>query len=116
MRSFQTSFGHSSGKRRLRGGVIAFFLCIVLGGGLVPVPAQAIPIAGDYVFVNSPDLSGGFTSTGTTVSAWSFTSDFFGTGTQHLSWNSATDVTNPVLINNTPGYFFTANGDILTGF
>lgn len=92
MRPFQTCFAHPSGMRRLRGWVIAFFLCVVLGGGLGPAPAQAIPMAGDYVFVSGdPNISGSFRSTGSLVSNWSFSSNLGILGGSTISWSSETD-------------------------
>ena len=97
MRPFQTRFAHPSDRHRLRGWLIASFLCVVLGGGLGPAPAQAIPTAGDYVFViGDPNISGSFTSTGSALSKWSFSSDLLGRVEGEipppiLSWSNDTD-------------------------
>ncbi len=68
-------------------------LCALL---LVPSVAWAIPVAGEYVFTD-PNISGTFTSTGNTLSAWSFESDIYHriygglTTVTVLSWNNQTD-------------------------
>ena len=122
MQPFQTPCGRHSGRCHLRGWVVVFFLCLVLGSGLGPAPAQAIPAAGDYVFVSGdPNISGSFTSTGSMVSTWSFSSDIFNrlfAGPSFppatLSWSSQSDVVNGLNLNNTHS-FSTSNSTDLGG-
>jgi hypothetical protein len=106
----------SMGSSRLRGWVIGFFLCVLLGSGLRAAPAQAIPLTGDYVFTD-PNISGSFTSTGSALSAWNFSSDVFDRLFLHdptpdtLSWSSLTDIPREFPINiNTETFFTTNNG------
>jgi hypothetical protein len=74
------------------------------------------PPAGDYVFVSSdPNISGSFTSTGSALSAWSFTSNLFSRvflsepyPYTSMSWSNATDVAQPGNVNDTER-FITAN-------
>ena len=75
-----------------------------------------IPAAGDYMFVSGdPNISGSFTSTGSVLSAWSFSSNLFSrvflnepSPYTTLSWSNATDVVQPGNQNNTQR-FVTAN-------
>jgi hypothetical protein len=81
MRLFQ------SGRDRLKGAATVVLLYVVVGGGVGPAPAQAIPVAGDYVFIGSSSISGSFTSTGSFLSSWNFSSNIL----ENNTWNSATD-------------------------
>ena len=73
-----------------------------------------IPMAGDYVFVSGDtNISGSFTSTGSALSAWSFTSDLFSrvflkkpSPYTTLSWSNLTDVNQ---LQNDTERFITAN-------
>ena len=87
-------------------------IAVLLLSLTLTAPALAIPLAGDYVFVTGdPNISGSFTSTGSAVSAWSFSSDILSrlNGTPpfnahpspFLTWDSQTDPVNGVLTNNT---------------
>jgi hypothetical protein len=93
-----------------------FLRCLIAFLFIAP-PALAIPVAGTYVFVSGPDIAGSFTSTGTTISAWSFHSDIFdrlflrspNSATQ--SWNNTTDILVPGFpIFNNASIFATNNG------
>lgn len=54
----------------------------------VPTPAMAIPTSGDYRF-QTLFLEGTFTSDGTKMTVWNFTSPDFGTGVGPITWSSA---------------------------
>lgn len=94
--------------------LISYFI----GSSLFPHSTFAIPMSGDYVFVSGdPNISGGFKSTGGSISAWSFSSDildrlFFGSPNPTTqSWNGATDIQiagHP--ISNDANIFATNNG------
>ena len=76
-------------------------------------PAWAIPVAGTYVFATGdPNISGSFTSTGSQVSAWSFSGDILYAlfpdeprDPYIVSWSSDTDF----VAGNTAERFVTGN-------
>jgi hypothetical protein len=101
--------------------IIPFVLGLGLVGGRGLPSAQAIPLAGNYQFVSGdPNISGSFTSTGSVLSAWSFSSDLFSRVFLNdpfpyttLSWSSSTDVAQPGNLNNQT--HFITNNALITG-
>jgi hypothetical protein len=95
---------------------ILFISCFISSFLFAP-SASAIPMAGDYVFESGPNISGGFTSTGGELSAWSFSSNLLSRVFLNqpspitLSWSSATDVEQPGNVNNTER-FITNNASV----
>jgi hypothetical protein len=82
---------------------------MMLDCALAPGSAKAIPLSGEYMFVTGdPNISGSFTSTGTALSQWSFSSDLFdrvflgnAPPNQTLTWSNILDNNQPGNINNT---------------
>jgi hypothetical protein len=101
--------------------IIPFVLCLEFVAGLCLPSAQAIPVAGNYLFVSGdPNISGTFTSTGSVLSSWSFSSNLFSRVFLNnpfpyttLLWNSSTDIVQPGTLNN-QNHFITNNA-LITG-
>ena len=101
---------------------IQFISCFL--SSLLSAPsAFAIPMPGNYVFVSGdPNIAGSFKSTGSSISAWSFSSDIFdrlflgSPNPTTQSWDSATDIQiagHPII--NDAQVFATNNGSVVNG-
>jgi hypothetical protein len=97
--------------------ITSLFISCFISSFLFAPSAIAIPMAGDYMFASGPNISGSFTSTGSELSAWSFSSNLFSRVFLNepspiaLSWSSATDVEQPGNVNNTER-FITNNASV----